>query len=202
MNILHKKALCANLIFLVATAALLFISAGTLNYWHAWIFLAVYFVASAAITFYFLKMDPALVERRMSAGPTAETEKSQKIIMFLMVAGFAGVMVVPALDHRFGWSHMPPSMALAGDALVALGQLAIFIVFKENTFAAATIKLSPGQKVISTGLYARVRHPMYAGGLVMLVGVPIALGSWWGLLVVAAMTPALIWRLIDEEKFL
>jgi protein-S-isoprenylcysteine O-methyltransferase Ste14 len=138
----------------------------------------------------------------VSAGPTAETEESQKIIMFLMVAGFAGVMVVPALDHRFGWSHMPPSMALAGDALVALGQLAIFIVFKENTFAAATIKLSPGQKVISTGLYARVRHPMYAGGLVMLIGVPIALGSWWGLLVVAAMTPALIWRLIDEEKFL
>ncbi len=93
-------------------------------------------------------------------------------------------------------------LGIGGDVLVILGFLIIFLVFKENTFASATIELAPDQKVISTGPYAFVRHPMYAGGLVMLLGIPIALGSWWGLLLMAPLTPALIWRLIDEEKFL
>jgi protein-S-isoprenylcysteine O-methyltransferase Ste14 len=97
---------------------------------------------------------------------------------------------------------MPAPMALAGDALVLLGWMAIFFVFKENTFSSATIELAPDHKVISTGPYALVRHPMYAGALVMLLGIPIALGSWWGLFVIVAMTPALIWRLFDEESFL
>ncbi|MDR3451578.1 MAG: isoprenylcysteine carboxylmethyltransferase family protein [Rhodoferax sp.] len=86
--------------------------------------------------------------------------------------------------------------------LVALGFLVVFFVFKENTFTSATIELAPDQKVVSTGPYALVRHPMYAGALVMLLGIPMALGSWWGLLVVVAMVPALIWRLFEEEKFL
>ena len=90
---------------------------------------------------------------------------------------------------------MPPYVALARDVLVVLGWLAIFFVFKENTFTFATIELASDQKVISTGPYALVRHPMYAGALVMLLGIPIALGSWWGLLVIVAMMPALIWRL-------
>ena len=85
---------------------------------------------------------------------------------------------------------------------MALGFLAIFFVLKENTFSSATIELAPNQKVISTGPYAVVRHPMYAGALVMLLGIPIALGSWWGLLVLVSMMPALIWRLFEEEKFL
>jgi len=85
---------------------------------------------------------------------------------------------------------------------VALGFLVGFFVFKENTFTSATIELAPDQKLVSTGPYALVRHPMYAGALVMLFGMPIALGSWWGLLVTVAMVPALIWRLFEEEKFL
>jgi protein-S-isoprenylcysteine O-methyltransferase Ste14 len=93
-------------------------------------------------------------------------------------------------------------VALAGDVLVVLGWVAIFFVFKENTFTSATIEVAAGQKVISTGPYALVRHPMYAGALVMLLGIPIALGSWWGLLVIVAMMPALLWRLLDEEEFL
>jgi protein-S-isoprenylcysteine O-methyltransferase Ste14 len=97
---------------------------------------------------------------------------------------------------------MPVYVALAGDGLVAIGWFAIFFVFKENTFSSATIELAPGQKVISTGPYALLRHPMYAGSLVMLLGIPIALGSWWGALIIVAIIPALIWRLLDEEKFL
>ncbi len=138
----------------------------------------------------------------MNGGPTAEKEPVQKIIMFLVSLGFIGLIALPAFDHRFAWSHMPSYVALAGDVLVVLGWLAIFFVFKENTFTSAIIELAPDQTVISTGPYALVRHPMYAGGLVMLLGIPIALGSWWGLLAIAAMTPALIWRLFDEEKFL
>jgi protein-S-isoprenylcysteine O-methyltransferase Ste14 len=122
--------------------------------------------------------------------------------MSLTSLGFIGLLIVPALDHRFAWSHLPPYAALTGDLLVALGFLAVFFVFRANSFSSATIELASDQKVISTGPYAWVRHPMYAGGLVLLLGMPIALGSWWGLLVVAAIVPALIWRLIDEERFL
>ncbi|HEY4405889.1 MAG TPA: isoprenylcysteine carboxylmethyltransferase family protein [Xanthobacteraceae bacterium] len=183
-------------------AALLFIPAGTFDYWQAWTFLAIYFVASLAITLYLMNKDPQLLQRRMSGGPTAEKELTQKIIMSFASVGFIGLLVVPALDHRFAWSHMPPYAVLAGDALMGLGWLAIFFVFKENTFSSATIQLAPDQKVISTGPYGRVRHPMYAGGLLMLLGMPIALGSWWGLLVFVGTVPALIWRLVDEESFL
>ena len=202
MNTLNRKAFRGFLFLLLVMAALLFIPAGTLDYWQAWTFLAVYFVSSLAITLYLIKNDPKLLERRMSAGPTAEKETTQKIIMLFASLGFIGLIVFPALDHRFAWSHVPPYAALAGDVLVVLGWLAIFFVFKENTFTSATIELAPDQRVISTGPYAFVRHPMYAGGIIMLLGVPIALGSWWGLLVIVAMMPALIWRLFDEEKFL
>jgi protein-S-isoprenylcysteine O-methyltransferase Ste14 len=202
MNTLTMQAFRGLLFVVVVMAALLFIAAGTLDYWQAWTFLAVYVASSVAITLYLMKKDPKLLERRMRGGPFAEKRTSQKIIMSVTSLGFIGLIIVPALDHRFGWSHMPPSGALAGDLLMMLGWLAIFFVFKENSFTAATIELAPDQRVISTGPYALVRHPMYAGALIMLVGIPIALGSWWGALVVAAIMPALIWRLMDEEKFL
>jgi protein-S-isoprenylcysteine O-methyltransferase Ste14 len=199
---LNVKAFGGLLFLFLVMAALLFIPAGTFNYWQAWSFLTVYFAWSLAITLYLMKKDPDLLARRMSGGPQAEKETSQKIIMSFTSLGFIGLLVVPALDHRFGWSHMPAYAALAGDLLVAIGWLAIFFVFKENTFTSATIELAPDQKVISTGPYARVRHPMYAGALVMLFGIPIALGSWWGLLVMPAIILAVIWRLLDEEQFL
>jgi protein-S-isoprenylcysteine O-methyltransferase Ste14 len=202
MTGLERKALGSLLIVCLVMAALLFIPAWTLDYWQAWTFLAVYSASSLAITLYLMKMDPKLLDRRMSGGPLAETRIPQKIIMSLTSLGFIGLIVVPALDHRFAWSQVPPYVALAGDLFVALGFLAFAQVFKENTFSSATVQLAPDQQVITTGPYALVRHPMYAGGLVMLLGMPLALGSWWGLLILVAMLPALIWRLIDEEKFL
>jgi protein-S-isoprenylcysteine O-methyltransferase Ste14 len=147
---------------------------------------------SFAITLYLIKKDPKLLERRMSGGPFAEKQMVQRIIMSFASLGFIGLLVVPAFDRRFAWSHLPPYVALAGDVLVALGWLAIFFVIRENTYTSATIELAPDQKVISTGPYALVRHPMYAGAIVMLLGIPIALGSWWGVLVIVAMMPALI----------
>jgi protein-S-isoprenylcysteine O-methyltransferase Ste14 len=202
MNSLNRKAFGGLLVLFTVMAVLLFITAGTLAYWQAWLFLAVYFASSLSITLYLIKHDPKLLARRMSGGPTAEKEPAQKIIMWFTSLGFIGLLVVPALDHRFAWSHMPSAVAVAGNVLMAVGWLAIYFVFKENSFTSATIELAPDQKVISTGPYAVVRHPMYCGALVMLLGIPIALGSWWGVLALVAIVPALVWRLLDEERFL
>ncbi len=202
MNNPHSKAWVALLLLFLVMAALVFIPPWTFEYWQAWAFLTVYFAASAAITLYLIKQDPQLLARRMSGGPAAEKLLAQRIIMSLTSLGFVGLLVIPALDRRFGWSHMRPWVALAGDVLVGLGFLGVFFVFRQNSFTSATIELAPDQKVISTGPYALVRHPMYAAALVMLLGIPIALGSRWGLLVFVAILPALLWRLFDEEKFL
>ena len=188
-------------LFLVV-AALLFGVPWTFDYWQAWVFLVVYFWASLLITFHLANNDPELLERRMRAGPLAEKQTAQKIIMLAASIGFAGLLVIPAIDRRVGWSHMPPSVAVIGDILIALGWFAIYLVFRENSFTSATIELAAEQKVVSTGPYAWVRHPMYAGSLVMLLGIPLALGSWWGLLGLPIIAAALIWRIVDEERFL
>ena len=135
-------------------------------------------------------------------GPPPRRRRAQKIIQSIAAIGFSAILVVPALDHRFHWSPVPPYASLAGEVLVALGFLIIFFVYKENTFASATIELAPEQRVISTGLYALVRHPMYFGAFFLFVGMPLSLGSWWGLLVFLLIMPALVWRIFDEEKFL
>jgi len=181
---------------------LLFLPAGTAQYWQAWGYLAVFFGASLLITVYLMKKDPALLERRLRGGPTAEKEKKQKIIMLLVSIGFITLLIVSALDHRFMWSSVPFYMVITGDLLMALGFYIVFLVFRENPFTSATIEVVGDQKVISTGPYAVVRHPMYAGSSLYLLGMPLALGSYWGLLVLATMMPFLIWRLFDEERFL
>jgi protein-S-isoprenylcysteine O-methyltransferase Ste14 len=202
MTNLSKRALRGLAIMIVVMAAILFLAAGTLHYPQAWIFLAVFGAAAFAITLYLMKYDPELLRRRMRGGPTAEKEPSQKVIMWLASFGFVAILVVSGLDHRFRWSLAPASIAIAGNILVVLGYAIIFFVFRENSFASATIEVAADQKVISTGPYALVRHPMYAGGLMYFLGVPLALGSWWGLCVAIVTTPALIWRLFEEETLL
>ena len=199
---LNRRASGGLLFSLLVMAALLFLPAWTLGYWQAWAFLAVFGVSAVAITVYLAKKDPKLLERRVHAGPTAEKDTSQKIIQTITAISFAGILVVSALDHRFAWTSLPPYVALAGDALVALGFFIVFLVYKENTFASATIELAPEQKVISTGPYKLVRHPMYMGAFFLLVGMPLSLGSLCGLFAIAVIMPALIWRLLNEERFL
>jgi protein-S-isoprenylcysteine O-methyltransferase Ste14 len=183
-------------------ALLLFLPAGTARYWQAWAFLVVFIGASTAITLYLAKSDPALLRRRVTGGPPAEKQTSQKIIMSFTSIGFVALLVVPALDRRYGWSAMPIGFVILGDVMILAGYAIIFLVFKENSFASARIEVAADQRVISTGPYALVRHPMYAGALVYLLGVPLALGSWWGLIAFAALAPFLAWRLLDEERFL
>ena len=202
MNKLNAKALGGLSILLLVMAALLYLPAWTIHYWQAWTFLAVFGASALAITIYLIRKDPKLLERRVYAGPIAEKEPVQKIIQSITSVGFAAILVVSAFDYRFAWSHVPLYLSVAGDALVAIGFLMIFFVYKENTFASATIELYPEQEVISTGPYALVRHPMYMGGFFLLVGIPLSLGSWWGLFVIVLMMPALLWRLVEEEKLL
>jgi protein-S-isoprenylcysteine O-methyltransferase Ste14 len=155
-----------------------------------------------AIGVYLALKDPELLERRKNVGPAAEQNMAQKMIMSFAIIGCIAVLVFSAFAHRFAWSPVPASVSWAGDVLISLGFLIDFFVFKENSYGASTIQVVEDQKVISTGLYARVRHPMYVGALVMMIGVPLALGSWWGLAVLALITPVLIWRILDEEKLL
>jgi protein-S-isoprenylcysteine O-methyltransferase Ste14 len=202
MTDLDKKALGGLARFLVVLAILLFLPAWTLDYWQAWLFLAVFSASTLAITVYLMRKDENLLRRRMNAGPAAEKERSQQIIQFIAALAFIATIVFPALDHRFAWSAVSVHVVLAGDALVAIGFGIMFFVFKANSFAAATIAVDAEQKVVSTGPYAIVRHPMYIGALIMLLGVPLALGSWWGLLTVIPIALAIVWRLLDEERFL
>jgi protein-S-isoprenylcysteine O-methyltransferase Ste14 len=202
MNNSNAKA-WLGLFFLAAVMGLLLFSiAGTVYYWQAWVYLGIFFGPALLITAYLMKKDPALLKRRLSAGPTAEKEKTQKIAMLLASAGFTASLVVPALDYRFMWSNVPSYAVVSGDILIVLCFYIFFLVYKENPFASATIEVAKDQKVISTGPYAIVRHPMYAGGSLLFIGTPLALGSYWGLLAFVATIPALVWRLLDEEKFL
>jgi protein-S-isoprenylcysteine O-methyltransferase Ste14 len=181
---------------------LIFLPAWTLNYWQAWVFIVVFLVSVNAIGVYLSLKDPALLERRKKVGPAAEQNPIQKIIMAVSILSILGVMVFSAFDHRFGWSPTPGVVSLVGDALVALGLLINYFVFQQNSFGGSTVEKYEGQQVISTGLYGLVRHPMYMGVLVMIVGLPLALGSWLGLWILVLTVPGLILRILDEEKLL
>ncbi len=202
LNNLGMRALLAIIILTVVMGLLLFIAAGTINYWEAWVYLSIFTGASVFTTIYLMITDRALLERRMKGGPTAETRPAQKLIMLVVSIGFIALLVVPGLDRRFGWSRVPITVVVAGDLMVATGFFLIALVYRENPFTSATIEIAANQKVISTGPYAIVRHPMYASAFPYLLGTPLALGSYWDLLPLAAMVPFLIWRIFDEERLL
>jgi protein-S-isoprenylcysteine O-methyltransferase Ste14 len=199
---LNVKAWLGNFLLALVIGGLLFAAAGTVLYWQGWLFLAVFFGAAIVITAHLAKHDPALLQRRLAGGPMAEPETQQKIIMVFASAGFLGLLLVPALDHRFGWSTVPVPVVIVGNILVAAGFAIVLRVFRENTFTSARIEIAREQRVITTGPYALVRHPMHAGAFLYLLGMPLALGSYWGLLVLVPMSAAVIWRLFDEEDLL
>jgi protein-S-isoprenylcysteine O-methyltransferase Ste14 len=190
----------AQLIVVLLVGTLL--PAWSLRYWEAWVYVVLFAASVAAITVYLQRHDPALLQRRLAAGPAAERRRLQQLVQVITSVAFLGILVVASFDHRLGWSHVPRWLVLVGDGLVLLGLAIVFATFRANTYASATIELVKDQRVIDTGPYALVRHPMYAGALVMLLGTPLGLGSFWGLLVLLPMLAALIWRLLDEERML
>lgn len=185
-----------------ATVLILFGPAGTFNYWQAWVFLAVFTAASLGPTIYLAKANPAALQRRMHAGPRAETRAAQKVIITGSFLVLFAMMAVSALDHRMGWSTVPPWVSVLGDALVASGLGLAMLVIIQNSYAAATVTVETGQQVASGGVYKLVRHPMYVGNVIMMVGMPLALGSYWGLLFVVPGIAVLVFRILDEEKLL
>jgi protein-S-isoprenylcysteine O-methyltransferase Ste14 len=198
----YGKTFGAMAALLACMSALIFLPAWTIDYWQAWTFLAVYGAGGLIITVYLAKRDPNLLKRRLSGGPQAETRVSQRIIMSIMSLGFLALLVVPAVDHRYGWSSVPAYVSIAANVLIVIGLAVVLRVFKENTFTSSTIEVAQDHRVISTGPYAIVRHPMYTGSLLYVAAIPVALGSWWGLLVVVVMMPPMVWRILDEEAFL
>ena len=202
MKNLAVQAFLGLLNLVVILGILLFLPGWSFNYWQAWIFLAVFSLSVFLITLYFLKKDPSLIQSRVKAGPAAEQQKSQKIIQALAGLFFILPFITGSIDHRLGWSRVPTWIVLLGDILVAVGLYIVFLVFKENTFTSATIEVADQQRVISTGPYAAIRHPMYAGAFIMLLGIPLAIGSWWAFIFVFLLFAAIVWRLLEEEKFL
>lgn len=196
------QATVAGLIVLVVIGVGLFLPAGTFNYWQAWVLLAVLIISSVIPVSYLSLKNPAALRRRMQGGPTAETRTVQKFISSVTLLMVPAVMVLSSFDHRFGWSPVPLAVSLFGDALVAIGIILAMLVVIQNNYAAANITVEAGQKVTTTGLYGFVRHPMYVGILITMAGIPLALGSWWGLVGLIPDAIAFISRIIDEEKML
>jgi len=200
--LLLARALAGFLFLFGVVAVVFFASAGTLHDGRAWATLAVFFGCAGAISVWLWFRDRALLERRVKAGPGSEPDPAQNIVQALAGIVFLAIFAVPGLDRRFGWSHVPAAVSLAGDAMIAVGFLIVFLTFRENSFTAGTIEIAEGQRVIDSGPYAVVRHPMYAGALILIAGLPLALGSWWGLVPAALLVPVIVWRLIREEAFL
>jgi len=199
---LKKKAFAGVIIVPLVLGFMIFLSAWSINYWQAWVFLVVYTIATGQMVFSLMKNDPALLERRMKGGPRAEPRPAQRIIMWCMSTAFVALFVVSGFDHRFGWSQPSMPLVIVGDTLLVLSFYLFNLVFRENSFASSTIRINEGQKVISTGLYGIIRHPMYFAGMLFIVSIPLALGSLWSLLVVLPTVPFMGWRIADEEKML
>jgi protein-S-isoprenylcysteine O-methyltransferase Ste14 len=200
MNTVAKKAIAGATWLLLVMALMLFVPAGSIRFWQGWVYWSVFCASVVAITIYFLKHDPNLVARRTSAGPLAEPEPIQKIIQAIASALFCALLIVPGLDHRFQWSRVWFPLVLAGNVLVAISFAIVFVVFKKNSFASGVVQVEKEQRVISTGLYAYVRHPMYAGAGLLLIATPLALGSWWGIPVGLMLCAVIVVRLLDEER--
>lgn len=202
MSKLISKTIAGFLFLMLILALALFIPAGSLSYWQAWVYLADWAVCVILITAYLIKNDQELLAGRVQAGPVAETQKSQKIIQSLAALFFIGLFIVPGLDYRFGWSNVPPILSLIADGFVAVGFCIVFLTFKENSYTRGTLEVSAEQQVITSGPYRFVRHPMYAGALFMLIVTPLALGSWVALPFSLPLILVIAARLLDEEKLL
>jgi protein-S-isoprenylcysteine O-methyltransferase Ste14 len=191
------NSLVSNVVALTAV----FLPAGTFAYWQGWLFLAVCGVCSGLTFLYLAKNDRDLLERRLR-GPMQEARGSQKVIASALYLCVFCSIVLSALDHRFGWTGNVPLLVFSGNLLVVAGLYLYFLVYRENRFAAATVEIADDQRVISTGPYGVVRHPLYVALLMVAIGAPLALGSYWGLIFVVPLVALVVWRLLDEEALL
>lgn len=181
---------------------LVFWPAGTFDYWQGWAFIAVFAAATTIPSLYLAATNPEALKRRMQAGPAAETRPLQKLIISFAFLSLGATIMLSALDFRFGWSGVPATISVVGDVLVALGLGIAMLVVIQNSYASANIAVESGQELVSTGLYGLIRHPMYFGNVVLMAGIPLALGSYWGLLFLIPGMAVLAARIVDEEEVL
>jgi protein-S-isoprenylcysteine O-methyltransferase Ste14 len=189
------------LIGAIVIVVLLCLIAGTFRYWQAWIFAILFNFGTASQGIYLYIKDPALLERRKQVAPASESMGERLFIIFGLICVF-GLIIFCAIDHRFSLSHMPILVMIVGDIFIVLSYLIYYFVFMENSFAASSIRTFEGQKVISTGPYAIIRHPKYIGDVFLVAGISLSLGSWWGIIILAITILGLTIRIIDEEKLL
>lgn len=202
MNQLVQKAWSGFAKFIIALMILILLPAWTIHFWQAWVFLLVFALSMLFITTYLIKNDPALLERRMKVGPGTEQEKNQKKIQAVASISLVTSYIVAGLDHHFHWSYVPAFLSIVANVFVLTGFIIIFFVFRENSFTSGIIEIDKDQKVVTTGPYRMVRHPMYSGASLLFISAPLALGSWWALIPGFLLIMTMIIRLLDEEKFL
>ncbi len=176
-----------------------FLPAGTIEFWEAWVYMGILFTPMIFVLIYLLKKDPELLERRMKI---KEKEEPQKVFVKLSFLVFFIAFIIPGFDYRFEWSEVPFIVIIIADLFIFIGYLLFFLVLKENTYASRIIEVEKGQKVISTGPYAIIRHPMYVAVLTIYVLSPLALGSYWAVLAVLPLPLIIILRIKNEEKIL
>jgi protein-S-isoprenylcysteine O-methyltransferase Ste14 len=196
------QLVASTVIGLGVLALILFVPAGTLNYWQAWVFIAAFTVATIVPSLYLAKTNPAALKRRMHGGPQAEARTVQKFIIIVAFGSLFAMIALSAYDHRMGWSSVPPWLCVLGDVLIVVGLTLAMLVVVQNGYAAATVRVEDGQQLASTGLYKLVRHPMYAADVILMVGMPLSLGSYWGLVLLVPGILVLVFRILDEEKLL
>jgi protein-S-isoprenylcysteine O-methyltransferase Ste14 len=199
MRSLIRKIIIRFSLFPIIFGLIILISAGTFNYWQAYLYLSILMVPMAFVVVYFLKNDPKFLERRTRA---KEKEKEQLVIQIVFSLIFLSGFILPGLDKRFGWSDVSSVIVIIADAVIFLGYILVFSVFRQNSYASRIVEVEKDQKIITTGLYSIVRHPMYIGVIVMYVPTPLALGSYWGLIPMATIPLALMFRILNEEKVL
>jgi protein-S-isoprenylcysteine O-methyltransferase Ste14 len=192
-------------LWIAFTAALLFVCAGTLDWPGAWVFMAEFVIGSLAMTLWLARHDPGLLKERLGSPFQRDQVRSDKLFMAFVMIVWHGWLALMAFDAgRWRWSHMPETLSIAGAVLIAIGFYLVWLTFRENSFAAPVIKIQDerGHRVISTGPYGIVRHPMYSGGIVYMVGIPLLLGSWFGVLVLPLIIGGLMLRIAIEETAL
>jgi protein-S-isoprenylcysteine O-methyltransferase Ste14 len=199
MKDITRRAYLMFVMAVVGLAVVFFLPAGTLGYWHAWVYMGLLLIPMVFVLRYLLRNSPHLLERRMQM---RERELTQKRVVGFSAIYFLAAFALPGFDYRWGWSTMPVWVVLLADLAVLVGYGLIIRVFVENQYASRTVEVATGQQVISTGPYAVVRHPMYVGVLLMYLASPMALGSWWALLPAAFILPILVVRIVNEEQVL
>lgn len=193
------KALIKFMIGLAFVGALLFLPAGTFAYMNAWLFIGLLFVPIFILGAVLFIKSPELLEKRLNAKENENTQKGVVAVSGLLF--FAG-FIVAGLDFRYGWSRVP-QWAVILASVILLASYALYAeVMRENAYLSRTIEVQENQKVVDTGLYGVVRHPMYAVTLWLFLAIPIVLGSWWSLLCFLPYIIVIVIRIKNEEKVL